>query len=100
MCPSDCAEGDAISVELSQLAKEHEARAAAYENIAQMLETPTTSAEMVPEEHDAVAIINAKAGCSTVVNSTAEGLQSLLQKTRDGMMSAETAESDNIVHSS
>lgn len=69
-----------MRLSLPQLANQHEARLANYMQIAQMLETRVSHAEMSPEEFDALAIVRAKAGCSAVMSTAAESLSSMSQK--------------------
>lgn len=97
-----CIEDATVSPAFSQLADEHEALATACNGIARMLEIPASCAEMSPEEFDALAIVTAKAGCSTVLSRTSDGLESVRLRTLAGETSADTgsdtAESDAIVH--
>lgn len=98
---------NAKDVRFLELADEHEGRAAACKSIAEMLEIPALAAEMSPEEFDALAIVNAKAGCSDMVSWTSHGLVSMRQQTLAGVVDRYTVygvaavdadESDEVVH--
>jgi len=76
--------------DLAKIATEHEERAAAFRQVAHMLETPTSSAQMSPEEFDALAIVQTRAGCATVLSKTSAGLDSVKQKTLASFSSVST----------
>lgn len=75
----------------SQCADDHEARAATYRQIAHLLEIPASCAEMSPAESDALAIVQAKTGCVTVLSRASEGLECVRQRTMASMSSAYAA---------
>jgi hypothetical protein len=73
-------------------APEHEARATAYRQIARILEQPTSFAEMSPEEFDALAIVQAKMGCATMMTRTTDGLETIRQKALTSMSSGSASQ--------
>jgi len=86
-------EQNAGNHDFCQLAGEQEKRADACRRIAQMLETPASSASMSPEEFDAMLIVQAKMGCASMVSMTAEGLVSAKQKALTSMASVSAVQS-------
>jgi len=86
-------EQNAGNHDFCQLATEQAKRADACRRIAQMLETPASSASMSPEEFDAMIIVQAKMGCASMVSMTAEGLVSAKQKALTSMASVSAVQS-------
>jgi len=84
----------------SQLADEHEARAATCRRISHMLEMPASCADMSPEERDALAIVKAREMRASVMSRTSDGLENMRQKTLASVTSAGTTQGDAIAHSS
>jgi hypothetical protein len=74
----------------AKIEAEHKQRLAALWQIAHMLEIPASSVEMSPEELDALAIVQAKAGCAVVMNSTSAGIECVKQKALASVTSVST----------
>merc|ERR1711924_410328 len=77
----------AQKMNLQQARTEHEARGATCRRIASMLQGETSFATMTPEECDALAIVQAKAGYATALDKASDGLGSVKQKALTGMTS-------------
>lgn len=84
----------------SELAEEHERRVAIFRQIAGMLEKPASSAAMSPEECDALAIVQAKAGCVKALSKTSDSFGIVRQRTLASVSSMYTSVSTRNVEAS
>merc|ERR1711862_909917 len=56
------------------LAEEHQERARAYKQVAQMIQIPVATAELSVPEWDALAIVKVKEGCNVMTQKAIDGV--------------------------